>query len=543
MSELVRAGVLATLLLLATCATAAAQVRQERVTEVTREVAAGEFERIYDPGVGEAEPWYINDHTFVRAPGRGWHLFGITHAEPANPLDEDEFAHATADRLTQSPWDKQPPAFGVDESQGEIHLWAPHVVRHRGLYYMFYAGGDADHARYRMQLATSRDLEHWTRHPGNPLFQDGFDARDPYVMRHRGRWVMYYTANSEPTGGRHIVAYRTSSDLIHWSGRRVAYTDPRSGTFGGPTESPFVQRRGRDWYLFICCTNGYRDTKVLRSRDPLHFEPDALAGRIDSHAAEVVRDERGRWYVSSAGWGQGGVHLAPLDFDARRVTERVEVTAPGYSATVTTRPEAALTSLRVNGREVLSTDGRGTVPYAGVGAFGATDRPGAAASVESSADGRELVLRGIPMGDEQITVDWRLNFGDDTLDQSFTWHVEGASAPVWEAGWSLNTTLPTFGDEGGLDRRGDVAGFPPWAIAYDDEVTLAAAYRDGSAWGTDNRWYDPPSSGMSWQPHWQPGGRALATGTLAGGTWRLGVSPRTADTAFAERLHEELNGP
>jgi hypothetical protein len=27
----------------------------------------GEFERIYDPSVGENEAWYINDHTHLRS--------------------------------------------------------------------------------------------------------------------------------------------------------------------------------------------------------------------------------------------------------------------------------------------------------------------------------------------------------------------------------------------------------------------------------------------------------------------------------------------
>ena len=62
-------------------------------------MSAGEFVPIYDPSVGEDEPWYINDHTFVRGPDGTWHMFGITHAEPADPLDERHFAHATAPAL------------------------------------------------------------------------------------------------------------------------------------------------------------------------------------------------------------------------------------------------------------------------------------------------------------------------------------------------------------------------------------------------------------------------------------------------------------
>ena len=525
---------------------AAAAVVQERATEVVEEVAAaGPFQRVYDPSVGESSPWYINDHTFVRAPGRRWHMFGITHAEPADPLDEDFFDHATAPSL-QGPWTKREPVLHVDPSQGEEHVWAPHVIRHRGRWWMFYSGGDADHARYRMQLATSKDLKTWKRHPANPLFQDGFDARDPMLMRVRGRWVMYYTANERPEGGHHIVAYRTSKDLVNWSQRRVAYTDAAVGTFGGPTESPFVVKRGFDYYLFICCTGSYTGTKVIHSKDPLNFDPEDVVGRIDAHASEVIRD-RGRWWISAAGWGYGGVSLAPLDFEAERRTDVVRVTAPGYRAVVQTAPTASLRSLeaQVGGewRDVLAGAGRGTLPYAGVGGFGDRDRPGPAASVESSADGRELVLRGIPIGDEPITVDWRFTFNDDTLDTGFTWHVAGAtSAPVWEAGWSLDPAFDRFGDPGGLERGGDVSGFPAWAIAYDDEATLAAAYRAGSAWAEANRWYSPPDGAMSWQPLWRPGGMPIPRGTLPGGTWRLGVSPRGADTAYAQQLAASLGG-
>ena len=34
--------------------------------EAAMAVQAGPFELVYDPSVGEDEPWYVNDHTFVR---------------------------------------------------------------------------------------------------------------------------------------------------------------------------------------------------------------------------------------------------------------------------------------------------------------------------------------------------------------------------------------------------------------------------------------------------------------------------------------------
>jgi beta-fructofuranosidase len=277
-------------------------------------VRAGEFRKIYDPSVGEDEAWYINDHCFIRATNGQWHLFGITRQEPARPLEEIQFAHATSGELTRFPWAKEPPALSVarEAPWHEVHLWAPSVVFHGGLYYMFYCAGGTNGANYRIHLATSPDLDHWTRSPANPLVVDGFDARDPFVLRMNHRWVMYYTATSEPEGGHHVVACVTSPDLLSWTNRRVVFTDASSGTGGGPTESPFVVAREGFYYLFIGPRDNYDSTHVFASRDPFHWTVEQKVGDVPAHAAEVVQDADGRWYVSRAGWGKGGVYLAPL---------------------------------------------------------------------------------------------------------------------------------------------------------------------------------------------------------------------------------------
>lgn len=282
-------------------------------TEELPVVGMGELRRIYDPSAGEEGPWYINDHCFLRDESGLWHLFGITHAEPLDPLGETNLAHATSPSLVEGPWRKEPFAMSADrERWGETHLWAPHVVTCDGLYHMLVCAGGESHAAYKIHLATSSDLRSWVRHPANPVVVDGFDARDPNVLRDGDRWLMYYTATSEPEGGHHIVACRTSLDLVTWSERQVVFTDPEIGTFGGPTESPFVVRRGRSYYLFICCKGGYDSTDVYRSDDPCRFPLENRVARLGVHAAEVIRDVDGRWYVSHCGWGRGGVYLAPL---------------------------------------------------------------------------------------------------------------------------------------------------------------------------------------------------------------------------------------
>ena len=290
------------------------------------EVTIGDWTCIYDPSTAD-ERWYINDHTFVRDRGGTWHLFGITHREPAAPFEEVDFAHATAPSL-QGSWTKQPHALTADPEWGEVHLWAPHVIEHDGLYWMFYCAGGASKSEYRIHLATSRDCWTWERHPANPMVVDGFEARDPMVRRVGERWVMYYTATSSPEGGNFIVAAAESDDLVHWRGRHTVYTDAMSGTGAGPTESPFVVERDERWYLFIgpdyealmrshaetgrYDRAAYRRTRVIASDDPLRFELSGIVGTIDAHAAEVVVDEDGRWWVSHCGWGQRGVWLAPV---------------------------------------------------------------------------------------------------------------------------------------------------------------------------------------------------------------------------------------
>jgi hypothetical protein len=279
-------------------------------------VGAGEFRKIYDPSVGERERWYINDHCFVRGHDGLWHLFGITHAEPLNPMDEKNLAHATAPSLTEGPWRKETFALSADhERWGEHHLWAPHVVFHDGVYSMFVCVGGSSPSTYKIHLATSTDLWSWTRHPQNPVVIDGYDARDPNVLRDGDSWLMYYTATSAPEGGNHIVACLTSFDLVSFHDRSVVFTDTETGTFGGPTESPFVVRRGRSYYLFICNNDrraGYDSTDIYRSFDPRRFTLEDKVGTIGAHAAEVIRDLDGRWYVSRCGWDRGGVYLAPL---------------------------------------------------------------------------------------------------------------------------------------------------------------------------------------------------------------------------------------
>jgi len=274
-------------------------------------VTAGEFQTFY----AAAEPWCVNDHTFIQGPDKTWHLFGITHPKPLS-WEKDpgrQLAHATAKTLLQASWDAQP--FAVTRDWGkyrEFVLWAPYVLRHEDTYYMFVCVGDQDTHRYRIHLLTSPDLKEWTRSSDNPMVVDGFDGRDPFVMRVGDQWALYYTANSTPEGGNHQVVSVTSRDLVHWSNRKVVFTHPRAGSFGGPTESPFIVRRGGNYYLFVC-DNEWTDVYV--SHDPFHWDFEQKNTRLLAHASEIVRNTDGMWFISHAGWTSGPLRLAPLKWN------------------------------------------------------------------------------------------------------------------------------------------------------------------------------------------------------------------------------------
>jgi arabinan endo-1,5-alpha-L-arabinosidase len=279
----------------------------------------GELKRIYVPQPSaDGTPWYINDQTIIYGPDNLWHMVGITHQEPSSPLSETMLAHATSPTLTAGNWTQLPPALVADPKFGETQLWAPYIIKVDNLYYMFYCGGGADEGHYQIELATSVDLTNWTRQP-KPLFIDGYQARDPFVMRVNDQWVLYYTATTMPlSGGNHIVAYRTSTDLLQWSSASIAYMDPSTGGIGGPTESPFVFARNGGYYLFIGPRNEYSSTGAFFSKDPLHFDPSGavptaqMPTLLPTHATEIVTDLDGKVYVTHAGWGQGGLYLAPL---------------------------------------------------------------------------------------------------------------------------------------------------------------------------------------------------------------------------------------
>lgn len=281
-------------------------------------IKMGELKRIYNPSINENKEWYINDHTIINH-NNTWHLFGITHEEPGDPLNEVLCAHATTEDLINIPFKKLPYPFQALKEYNEQHFWAPHIIKKDDTYYMFYCAGSLESfEKYQINLATSKDLYNWTRNPNNPLIIDGYQGRDPMIIHENNQWIMYYTATEAPSGGFHVVKAVTSNDLITWTNPKIVFKSNIKGTIAGPCESPFVLKYHEKYYLFIGPYGGYDiaycDTAIYESDNPFEFKEEKLITRLKTHASEIIQFNN-NYYITHCGWGMGGLYLAPLYFE------------------------------------------------------------------------------------------------------------------------------------------------------------------------------------------------------------------------------------
>lgn len=284
----------------------------------------GAMVHVFDTRSLAGGPFYVNDHTLVQGPDGAWHLFGIFHAEPMGDDTEVDFIHAVSPQRDPAKWEAgtfeavdEPYriALHAEPSLGESHVWAPHVVPWEGRWLMVYQGGGADDYHASIRLAESDDLYRWSRIGRVPLFEDFCVARDPMLVRREGAWALYYSRCDSITRKLSGVAYRLSSDLVHWSEARMALTMEHAPPTSNAAyaESPFVfERDGFFWLSVSAYPLAWDATLVYRSTVPSAF-PDAPVTRLRAHAGEWVFGERGRTWLTHAGPGQRGVWISPVD--------------------------------------------------------------------------------------------------------------------------------------------------------------------------------------------------------------------------------------
>lgn len=244
--------------------------------------------------------------------GERFHLFATRAATVWPSGTEIEFQHASSvdlvDWTTHDPIDLRRP--GVAETE----IWAPHVVRHDGRWWMFYTGvvytrGGQSSNVQRIVSAVSDDLFTWqptsTVLEGDPHFTAwgsarpwGDDLRDPMLWAEEDGWSLFATVRLHDD--RQAIALATSSDLHEWT-----WAGPLEITAGPVAESPTLARyRERYWLIWTGRTElwaasaetpegPYRleelDVKGFAAESLELADGSLLLGRSRQHAIGFVR--------------------------------------------------------------------------------------------------------------------------------------------------------------------------------------------------------------------------------------------------------------
>jgi predicted GH43/DUF377 family glycosyl hydrolase len=164
------------------------------------------------------------------------------------------------------------------EAGGLYKSW---VMEHEGIYYLFYnAKTSAKHWKEQTGLAFSRDMASWEKYRGNPVVKTGepgeFDdifASDPCILRHKGLWCMFYFGNSTNKHARDGVAF--SKDLLKWekSGEVLIDVGPQGSCDETFAHKPaVVAKDGVLYHFYTAVRMAAPGWKKVRMGDFEHFE-------------------------------------------------------------------------------------------------------------------------------------------------------------------------------------------------------------------------------------------------------------------------------
>lgn len=255
---------------------------------------------------------YVNDHCIIRHKGI-FHLFYISGRVGRGCYDlgnEIIIGHAVSSGSDICKWKKVKDALRHDpdlphENRG---IYAPYVIRHGNLFYLFYGSHNLEKAQF-MNLAVSENLFEWKRHPFNPVFlpstewafwdiKESCSCRDAHIIfEEKYGFIMYYVGDMKKDRELSCIAAATSNNLFNWQDRGQVLVRRHAYYEGivNKTESPCVIRYENRYYLFYRHGNG---TKFSVSDNPLNWEGRDSYFLASSHASEILHFG-GKWYITS----------------------------------------------------------------------------------------------------------------------------------------------------------------------------------------------------------------------------------------------------
>lgn len=243
---------------------------------------------------------YVNDHTIFQD-GDGWRLIGITGEAGGGPYSERYFINASSNRL-DLPFEER----GKLIDTGTL-CWAPCVVKHDGLYFMYYGPSPT-------KMAVSVDATEWMGYEIQLNAPFLACHRDHFVLQiGESEWLMY--ASGVTPAGLGSICCLKSTNLLSWSFCTYALIASEKAPLKpawGALESPYVVKIDGLFYLFVtytdCSDENYNDTLVFVSENPLSFgifqgDKDAAVPvtKLHAHAPELI-SYNGEYFITTCGW-------------------------------------------------------------------------------------------------------------------------------------------------------------------------------------------------------------------------------------------------
>lgn len=331
------------------------------------------------PGAGG----YMNDHTIIRDKVGQWHLIGISGYGSGG---EFSFAHGVAPSVN-GPWTQLPDVAAWKHPDGRLmEAWAPYAMWAGDTAYLFYRSDIANGGALALDTSTDPSLRVWNRrldvnlkHPdGRPYIHVRSMFRDVMVVPDGSIYRMYF---SDFVEGRSAIGMATSSNLIDWVYQGVAFTVSGSATDvgWGAAESPFVIKRGNQWYLSVTLTTSnpanYHQTLIFRSGNPAwfgNFDGSKPSGpganfvtELNVHAPEYILGDGGQWYITTCGWA--GMSAYPAGKSGAAISWMNWDDSPASGSTLTAIPQNGLIARyrfeQSSGVEVTDFSGTGRTAY------------------------------------------------------------------------------------------------------------------------------------------------------------------------------------
>jgi arabinan endo-1,5-alpha-L-arabinosidase len=177
------------------------------------------------------------------------------------------------------------------------HLWAPHVVERRGVFFLYYAASSFGTNRSAIGLATTRtpgDLDSWVDH--GPVLtsdpDDDYNAIDPMVFEARGQWWITFGSFWSGIKLQRLKDMRTPVGPV--TSLASHPVDPPNAI-----ENPQIFRHGRYWYLSasrdFCCQGVNSTYKTIVGRSTRATGPfvDQRGVLLTEGGGTVVLSRRG----------------------------------------------------------------------------------------------------------------------------------------------------------------------------------------------------------------------------------------------------------